>query len=84
MLISVGSVFHTIEECNPTRTTTSIVQPSVLQVSSASSIPLQTPLSIQPVVTSNIAYVIYDGDNTDSDRSIFSCSNAFLANEPNM
>ena len=37
--ISVGSAFHVTEEFNPTSTAASMVQPSVLEVSSAGLIP---------------------------------------------
>ena len=48
--ILVGSAFHATEECNPTTTAASMVQPSVLQVSCAGLIPFQASLSIQPTV----------------------------------
>jgi hypothetical protein len=48
--ILVGSAFHTTDKCNPNTTVASIVQPSVLEVSSASLIPFQTSMSIQPTV----------------------------------
>jgi len=48
--ISVGSAFHTTEKCNPTSTAASMVQPSVLEVSSAGLIPFQASLLIEPMV----------------------------------
>jgi len=50
MRISMGSVFQTTVEFNPTSTAALMVQSSVLEVSSASLIPFQTSLSIQLTV----------------------------------
>ena len=48
--ISVGSAFHVTEEFNPTSTAASMVQPSVLEVSSAGLIPYEALLLIQLMV----------------------------------
>ena len=48
--ISVGSAFQTTVKFNPTSTTTLMVQPSVLEVSSAGLIPFQASLLIEPMV----------------------------------